>query len=179
MSSEPRQSIKPEIGYVADPEFPWRGGNPYEVLNQQLRASKQLTLGPMASAAGVNKAGFSLQAAGRKVWEQLRPFWDQLRMPRTRLRTDFFHYPVSNLKIENLDPSAWEKPMPVLAPDPMSIAETCIEFPDPAQPSAETIATHEIAAAELIDFTFADLFPTQLCSGHLSLSDIVEADDDE
>jgi hypothetical protein len=161
---------------LADPEFPWQGDNAYDVLNKQLKASNRPTLGPMSSAAEVNDASFALM--GTKAWGQLRPYWDQLRIPRTRLGIDFLHYPIPDLRVESLDPSLWDRPMPIATPDLMSIADCQIELANP--PHAPTqMATREIPLSELTDFTLAELLPSPLCTEPPSLSELIEADDDQ
>jgi len=151
---------------LADRQFPWQDGNPYDILNEQLKAANKPVLGPMSSAADVNKASFALQAAGRKIWEQLRPHWDRLRIPRTRLGIDFFHYPLSDLPIEDLGPSSWEQPMPMAEPDLMSIADCRIELANPPQAEAQTAA-------------LADLLPEPLFAEPPSLFELIEVDDDQ
>jgi len=176
-----RSDVSPrsiDEGLLADPEFPWPDGNPYALLNEQLRKSNQPTLGPMSSAADVNKASFTLQGAGRKVWEKLRPHWDRLRMLRTRVGIDFLHYPIADIEIGALEQALWEVPMPVAIPDLMGIAECRVELGDPSTAPSE-IAIRESSISELVDFTVAELLPSLLCTELPSLSELIEADNDE
>jgi hypothetical protein len=156
---------------IADPEFPWRDGNPYDIVNRRLKLSKQPTLGPTSSAADVNNAGFSLQAAERKAW-------DRLRLPGMRLAIDFFHYPMPNVKIEDLDPSLLERPMPVAVPDLMSIVDCRVELTTLLQ-APDKIVPQDVQVSELIDFTLADLLPSPLCAEAPLLSELIEVEDDQ
>ena len=161
---------------VNDPEFPWGGACPYDILNNRLKAQKQPTLGPGSSAADVNKAGFALQAARPSPAE--RKTWDQLRLPRARLAIDFFHYPMPSLQIEDIDPAALERPMPVATPDLLAIADCKIELAGLPEPPAQ-VAAYQVPLSGIAKFEIADLLPAPLCTERPRLADMIEGDDDE
>jgi hypothetical protein len=162
---------------VADKEFPWQDGISYAVLNAQLKANNKPELGPASSANDVNNAGFTLQGAGRDVWQRLRPIWDRLRKAQTRLGIDFFHYPIADFAIDELEPESLERPMPVATADLVDIVGGRIELANMEEPPAR-IDTRPIATAELINFTIAELMPAPLSTSMPTLSEIIEADDD-
>jgi len=165
-----------EESLISDSEFPWSGACPYDTLNNKLKAQKQSMLGPDSPAADVNNAGFTLQAARPSAAE--RKAWDELRRPRSRLAIDFFHYPMPNLQIEDLDPAALERPMPIATPDLMQIAECRVEVAGLPAPPAQ-VAAYQVPLSGLAAFGLAELLPTPLCTERPKLADMIEVADDE
>jgi len=176
VNDKPSRPGTAEESLISDAEFPWSGACPYDTLNNKLKAQKQSMLGPDSSAADVNNAGFTLQASRPSAAE--RKAWHELRLPRARLAIDFFHYPMPSLQIDDLDPAALERPMPVATPDLMQIAECRIEVAGLPAPPAQVDA-YQVPLSGLAAFGLAELLPTPLCTERPKLADMIEVADDE
>jgi hypothetical protein len=177
VSDKPSRAPAPaDDSLINDPEFPWAGGCPYDVLNKRLQESKQPLLGRNSPTADVNNAGFALQAARASPTE--KKAWNQLRLPRERLVIDFFHYPLPDLRIEDIEPSALDRQMPVAAPDLMGIADLSFELAAAPEAPAQ-VALHDVTLSGLMDVGLAELLPSPLCRASLKLADLIEVEDDD
>jgi len=175
MTVKPAASATVNESLVNDPGFPWQGGCAYDAINRVLQEKGHPPLGPGSSRDELNKASFVLMSSGMPP--DVRNAWNQIRKPSDRLTVDFFHYPVPDLRLETLDASTLERPMPVAEVDLLALADVRLELATPKVP--QHVATKQVPLAGLVDFGLADLLPAPLCAAPPSLSDVIEVDDDE
>lgn len=157
---------------IADVEFPWGSGNPYEVLNRRLAALGQPALGPSSPMRDVHDAFFDLQVGASA---DIVAAWHQLKAAPRRLVVDFFHYPVPDFRVETIDPATLERPMPVTSPDPLALAPAEVEL-DAVRDAPASVQPHELPREGLVDVGVAELSP--LCGAAPQLSEIIEVVDD-
>jgi hypothetical protein len=155
---------------INDPGFPWAEGCPYDVVNARLRERQHPLIGPESRREEVFQAGHALQGLARRAWDQLR------KVPE-RVKVDFFHYPLPDLRIDALDPAALERPMPVADPDLMSMADCEVELAAPEAPAR--LAFQDVTAAAVIDFDLSELLPSPLCGELPKFAEMIEMDDDK
>jgi hypothetical protein len=171
VSAESSRPSGADESLVNDPEFPWAGGCPYDVINARLKADNEPLIGPRSTTSQVSDAGFTLSTAEKKAWEQLRK-------PERRVGVDFLHYPLPDLQLDEVDPSSLEQPMPVVMPDLLSLADCRVELGAVVEAPPQ-FDLHEVSLFGLIDFGLAELLPSPLCEDGPLLSDLIEVDDDE
>lgn len=172
MTDQRRRSGNDE-SLINDPEFPWIGGRPYDVLNQRLLANSEPPIGPLSSNREIGDAGFGLRGASAAE----RKAWDQLKLPQERIVIDFFHYPLPDVHIEDLDPSSLERPMPVAEPDLLLLADCKTEM-NLTEPPAQ-LDFQEIPLASVTDLGVNGFIPSPVCQNPPALKELIEVDDDD